>query len=173
MARRGKKQRKAQLATLLAVGEGPADKAFINHLKDLYSKNTGQRVTVEAEDGGSPATMIRNVIRKHRHADYDRRVLVLDEDVPILEPDIAKARKANIELIISTPVCLEGMLLRVLEQQVPNGATATFCKNQLHPQLSGRETRRESYRELFPKPVIDNTTKEQIVRLRQLMLNGE
>lgn len=172
MARRGKKQRKAQLATLLAVGEGPADKAFINHLKDLYSQNTGQRVTVEAEDGGSPATMIRNVIRKHQHADYDRRVLVLDEDVPIRERDLATARQAKIELIISTPVCLEGMLLCVLKQQVPNGVTATYCKNQLHPQLSGRETRRESYRELFPKQVIDNTTKEQIVRLRQLMMNS-
>lgn len=171
MARRGKKQRKVQLATLLAVGEGPADKAFINHLKYLYSQNTGQRVTVEAEDGGSPATMIRNVIRKHQHAAYDRRVLVLDEDVPIEEADIAKARHAKVELIISTPVCLEGMLLHVLNQQVPNEATGTDCKARLHLQLSGKETRRESYRELFPKPVIDETTKQQIVRLRQLMKN--
>lgn len=171
MTRPGKKQRKVQLATLLAVGEGPADKAFINHLKEMYSQNTGQKVKVEAEDGGSPASMIRNVIRKHRHEAFDRRILLLDEDVPITEGDVAKATKANIELIISTPVCLEGMLLTVIHQQVPEGASAQRCKDILHPQLSGKETKRESYRELFPKPVINATDKNEIVRLRKLMKN--
>jgi hypothetical protein len=116
-----KKQRHVQKATLLAVGEGPADKAFLNHLKELYSHNTGQKVTVEAEDGGSPDVMVYNVIKKHQHQAFDRKILLLDEDVPVSDSAISRAQKGKLELIFSTPVCLEGMLLDVLGQHFPPG----------------------------------------------------
>lgn len=170
MAKR-KSKRKVQLATLLAVGEGPADKAFIEHMRGIYSQKTEQKVTVKAEDGGSPSVMISNVVRKYQHAAFDRRVLVLDEDVPITAADRRKAKREKVELIVSTPICLEGMLLALLEQHMPVGATANDCKNKLHPQLSDRPTRCASYRELFPKPLLDSTEKEQIVRLRALLSN--
>jgi hypothetical protein len=166
-----KKQRHVQKATLLAVGEGPADKAFLNHLKELYSHNTGQKVTVEAEDGGSPDVMVYNVIKKHQHQAFDRKILLLDEDVPVSDSAISRAQKGKLELIFSTPVCLEGMLLDVLGQPVPKGFSARECKASLHPQLSGPITRRESYRALFPQPVIDKSRKLQIVRLRALLRN--
>lgn len=171
MVRPPKKPRHVKLVTLLAVGEGAADKAFLYHLRHMYGRDTGQKVTIEAEDGGSPSTMITNMLRKHKHQAFDRRILVLDEDIPIDVQAQNKAHQGNIELIISSPICLEGMLLDVLGQKVPEGSQAQFCKRILHPQLSGPETKRESYQELFPQPVIDATDKRQIIRLRNLMQN--
>lgn len=171
MARQGRPRRRVKLATLLAVGEGPADRAFINHLKGLYSHDSGQKVTVDTADGGSPAVMIQHVIRKYRYADYDRRLLLLDEDIPIDADALKNARQGNIELIISKPVCLEGMLLCVLGQQIPNGANADHCKATLYPQLAGKPTDRNSYGQLFPRPVIDGTDKPEVVRLRKIVSN--
>ncbi len=171
MARRNGKGRHVKLATLLVVGEGPADKAFINHLKSMYSRDTGQKVTVEAEDGGSPGTMVKNLIRKHSHADFDHRFLMIDEDIPVSEDVQARAKQAKIEIILSTPVCLEGMLLEVLKQRVAEGSLASDCKALLHPQLSGSPTRSQSYRALFPEHVINQSEKHQMIKLRALMRN--
>jgi len=45
--------RRVQQSTLLVVGEGPHDKAFIEHMKSLYdSRDNGQKVTVKPGDGG-------------------------------------------------------------------------------------------------------------------------
>ncbi|MBA3988869.1 MAG: hypothetical protein C0463_07035 [Idiomarina sp.] len=153
------------------MGEGPAEKAFVNHLKGMYSRDTGQKVTVEAGDGGSPSTMVKNLIRKHSHADFDRRFLMIDEDIPVPESVHARAKQAKIEIILSTPVCLEGMLLEVLSQRVAEGSSASDCKALLHPQLSGSPTRSQSYRELFPEPVINQSRKHQIIKLRALLRN--
>lgn len=172
MSYRRRNPRYVKKSTLLVVGEGPSDKAFLNHLKEIYCHNTYQKVTVEAEDGGSPDVMVHNVIRKHQHQAFDRKVLLLDEDIHITDAIWAKAHKGKLELIISTPTCLEGMLLEVLGYQV-GIIESHHCKSHLHPMLSGPETKRESYRELFPKTVIDSCSKEQIVRLRQLLKNED
>lgn len=166
-----KKDRKAKLATLLIVGEGPIDKAFINHMKGLYGgQHTGQKVKVDSADGGSPADIIETTIRKYRHAHYDKRFILIDEDVPIRQQDYDSARKAKIELVVSKPICLEGMLLDVLEQDIPS--TNAGCKASLHPQLSGSPRQPESYTDKFPKAVLDVTPKEQIVMLRKFIANA-
>ena len=60
--------------TLLVVGEGPDDQAFIKHIKGLfYKRDCGKSVKVEAEDGGSPGNIISNAIRKFRSFAYDQR----------------------------------------------------------------------------------------------------
>lgn len=55
---------------------------------------------------------------------------------------------------MATPVCLEGMLLEVLKFKVVD-----------------RATNKESYATLFTKPVLDETDKEAIVSLRELLAN--
>lgn len=168
-----KRQHKVKLATLLIVGEGPIDEAFIRHMKSLYDgPNTGQKLKVTSADGGSPSDIINTTQRKYRHAAYDKCFILLDEDVIISQQDRDKARKANIGLIISTPICLEGMLLNILDRPVPT-KNATACKKVLHPQLSGDPTRPESYDKLFPKPVLQNTPVKQILQLRKLIENQQ
>ncbi len=168
--KRNRRPHKVKQSTLLIVGEGAHERAFLEHMKQLYdSRENQQRLTVKAADGGSPADILRTVRKRYRHAEYDRRVVLLDDDVPITPADEREARRLGIVLLVSRPVCLEGMLLEVLGQKAPN--TAKQCKDRLHPQLSGLPTEKSSYAELLAGPVLDSTTKEVVVELRKLMQN--
>ena len=164
-----KKDRRVKLSSLIVVGEGPHDKAFICHLKDLYdNRNTGQKVKVESADGGSPKDILESVL-KNRHADYDKKYVLMDSDITLSQQDRDFARKHRIEIIQSTPWCLEGMLLDALGERVPNGNDACKCK--LHPMLAGAPTDKNSYKILFPKEEVDASEKEQLVTLRELLSN--
>lgn len=164
------RMRKAKLATLIVVGEGLHESAFLRHMKNLYDdRHTGQTVKIDSADGGSPLDIIKTTTRKYRHADYDRRYVLMDSDVSIRQQDYDAARKARIKLVISTPVCLEGMLLEVVGQRAP--LTNMACKAALHPQLTGSPVETYSYAKLFPKTVLDSTRKEQIVTLRAVIAN--
>jgi len=164
-----KRNRKLKLSSLIVVGEGPHDKAFINHLKDLYDlRNTGQRVKVESADGGSPRDILKSVL-KNMHADFDKKYVLMDSDVVVTQQDRDFARKNKIEIIQSTPCCLEGMLLDALGEQVPSGNEA--CKRKLHPMLAGVPSDKISYGNLFPKEFVDHSGKEQLVTLRELLSN--
>lgn len=165
------KIRKVKLATLLIIGEGTHEKAFLLHMKSIYDGENNQTIKVDAASGGSPIEIIDETLRKYNHADYDKKVILLDADVTIRQQDRDKARKHKIELIVSNPICLEGMLLELLGHNVTAYSSAIACKNRLHPLLSGLPTKPSSYAQIFPKSVLDTTTKDQIVRLKNLMSN--
>ncbi|MEQ5801965.1 hypothetical protein [Halomonas sp. H10-9-1] len=171
MARQRKRRDvRVKQSTLLVVGEGAHERAFLEHMKQLYDRrNNQQRLTVKAADGGSPGDILRVVRKRYQHIDYDRRVILLDDDVPISVSVADEARRLGIVLLVSRPVCLEGLLLDVLGQRAP--ATAKACKSCLHPQLSGPPTEKSSYSALFPVAVLDGTTQEAIAELRRLMRN--
>ena len=153
-----KKTRKVNLATLLVVGEGIHDRAFINHMKDCYDgRQTGQQIKVESSDGGSPRDIL-NSARKSKEIDYERRFVLMDDDVPITQQDYAYAKKHNIEIILSQPVCLEGMLLDILE--IKPGSNGDACKAKLRPFLGGNPTLKSSYQKSFGKDILDQTPKE-------------
>lgn len=168
---RKKKVRHASIASLIVVGEGPHDEAFIGHMKVLYdNRATNQKVKVESADGGSPSDIINYVVRK-KHISYDRKVILMDSDIPLKQQDRDNAKKNNITLIQSTPICLEGMLLEVLGLKAPKSNDA--CKSKLHPRLSGSPTMKSSYASLFTKDVLDTTAKSQIVQLREYISNSK
>ena len=79
------------------------------------------------------------------------------------------AKKNNIIVLLSEPLCLEGMLLDILGQRIPE--TSELCKRSLHPQLAGQPTEAKSYTVLFPQSILDVTTKQAIVDLRTLLIN--
>lgn len=108
-------------STLLVVGEGADDRAFITHMKQLYCpRDSGMSVKVEAGDGGSPGNVITHAIRKYQGKDYDRRLFVLDADLPPDEADYKRATKEGYEIILWQPQCLEGALLDSLGEPVGN-----------------------------------------------------
>ena len=87
--------KKVQLATLIVVGEGPCDKAFLAYMKSLYDvKETGQKVKLDAADGGNPSIMLKDMDRKYKHADYDKRVLFIDSDGEVTQ-DILPDQKID------------------------------------------------------------------------------
>ncbi|KKA43467.1 RloB domain-containing protein [Salinivibrio sp. KP-1] len=168
--RAGRKSRRVSVTSLLIVGEGVHDRAFLNHMKGLYDdRHNGQTIKVESSDGGSPGNIIRAAC-KQKEAAYDRRFVLMDGDVEITEKDWSSAKKHGIEIIISNPVCLEGMLLSVLGERA--GVDGSQCKAKLKPYLGGPPTNKASYEKSFPKPVLDETDKEEIVKLRALMSNS-
>lgn len=164
-----RKPRRVQLTTLLVVGEGASETAFVKYMKSLFcSRSSGKRITVQSGDGGSPMDLVKETINKSRHIGYEKRYVFLDEDIPISQQVRDKARRAKIELIVSSPICLEGMLLDVLGESVPvvdSGA----CKARLHPMLSGPFTSKASYASLFSKELLEQTTNVAIVTLRTLI----
>ena len=163
------KKRKVQLATLLIVSEGADDKAFLNHMRDLFDgRETGQKIKVQSADGGSPHDIIKVAIRS-KHAAYDRRVVFMDSDVAVTEKDLKFADKHKIELILCEPWCLEGMLLDVLGHSIPHSCGA--CKRTLHPMLLDVPTKKESYGILFTKPLLEACSKIQIKRLIKILKN--
>ena len=162
-------KRKIQLATLLIVGEGAHDKAFLNHLRDLFDgRETGQKIKVQSADGGSPRDIIKVAIRS-RHAAYDRRIVFMDSDVAVTESDKTYAEKHKIDIILCEPLCLEGMLLEMLGESVPYDCNA--CKRILHPKLLDVPTKKESYRELFPQNLLELSEKIQIKKLIRIIKN--
>lgn len=168
-----KKVRKANIASLIVVGEGIHDRAFLNHMKDNYDgRKTGQVVKIESSDGGSPRNILMSA-KKSQEAAYDKRYVLMDSDVTIQQQDWAYAKKHKIDVILSTPVCLEGMLLDVLGIVVKAGSCGDSCKAQLKPHLGGCPTQKTSYQKSFSKKVLDATDKEQIVKLRELISNKE
>ena len=169
MPRRNRKRSASK--TLLIVGEGEHDQAFVKYLCLLYDRRrTGQKVTVKAGDGGSPEDLLRIMVRRYQHIDYDRRVLLLDEDVPIPQAVTRDARKRGIDLVVSKPICLEGMLLELLGQSIPRSAHS--CKSVLHPMLGGDPADKHSYGRCIQLSLLDQSTNPTLVRLRRLIGNN-
>jgi hypothetical protein len=72
-------------------------------------------------------------------------------------------------IILSEPLCLEGMLLDFLGFSVPN--TSKKCKSLLHPKLDGNPAEKSSYARLMDKVSLERSDKEQIVLLLKILQN--
>lgn len=157
--------------TLLVVGEGPDDKAFVSHMKQLYCpRGCGVSVKVEAQDGGSPGNIISNAIRSYASPDYSRRILLLDADVPVSAADYKCAQKGGYEIILWRPQCLEGALLETLDERVQAHETSQQLKARLHPQLDGSHTEPRAYARKFTRAVLDAGRNAAVAELRRVLL---
>lgn len=162
-----RKLKRTLLSTLIIVGEGAHEKAFLSHLKELYAQNTGQRVKLDSADGGSPEDIIRTTIKKTKHVAFDRKFILMDSDIEIDAKTLAMAKQAKITIIKSEPLCLEGMLLNMLGEQVPNSSQK--CKSKLHPKLNGNPAYKESYKILITESLLNNCNIIQIQELIKIM----
>jgi len=167
-----RKPRHVVLTTLLVVGEGADDRAFITHMKQLFCpRGGGLKVQVEAGDGGSAGNIISNSIRSYRGAAYDRRILLLDADLPPSEAERKQAAAAGYEIILWRPQCLEGALLEALGEPVRAHETSQQLKQRLHPRLAGKHTEPTAYAVLFPSVVLEGTDNPALSQLRRALLN--
>jgi len=164
-----RKLRRALLSTLIIVGEGIHEKAFLSYLKSLYSANTNQKVKVDSADGGSPEDIVRTAVKKSKGIAYDKKFILMDSDIEINDKTKKLAKENNITLILSEPLCLEGMLLRLLNISVPDSSKK--CKALLHPKLDGKPTDRKSYENLITKEILENSKIEQIVLIIKILSN--
>jgi len=162
--------RQASKTTLLIVGEGPDDQAFIKHMNQQFQTDKSSvKPTIEKQSGGSPGNIITNASRKYGHLPFDRRYFVLDSDIPITQQEHDKARKHGYHIILWKPVCLEGALLDVLGEKVDEHEVAESLKKRLHPQLSGPHTDSAAYKVLFPKSLLTRTNNTSVNDVREAL----
>ena len=139
--------------TLLMVGEGDSEEAFLKHLRDLYcSGGAGVAVTVRNAHGKGPENVINHAARQSRIYSYDARVALLDTDIPWTDKLKKDARKAGINMVGSVP-CFEGLLLSILGQRPAEQCAG--CKKAIQQLIDIDLTKRQDYVRHFPKAVLD------------------
>ena len=168
-----KPSRHVAKTTLLVVGEGPDDQAFIKHLNRLLREESAPiRAKIQKESGGSPSNIITNTTRKYKNDGYDKRYIVLDSDieVPVTSRRLAEAH--GYTLILWSPMCLEGALLDVLRETINSSESSTDLKHRLHPRLKAHHTKPEAYEDLFTKAVIEDTSNDSVLAVKNALLDG-
>ncbi|QTF06613.1 RloB domain-containing protein [Brenneria izadpanahii] len=155
--------------TLLLVGEGYAEKAFLSHMKSLFSNGTF-KVSIVTAGGKGPEHVITHAISCKKCDGYDFVVVLLDTDLHWPPKYIQNALNAGINLIGSEP-CLEGLLLDILGQGKVNSNKG--CKELLHPLLSGPCTERDSYAELFTLEVLNESRIKKIKFIIEVLQGKE
>ena len=99
-----RKAKRTQRKTLLVVGEGYTEVAFLNHLKRLYCRDKASaHVTVKNAHGKGPENIVQTAIREQRRGQYDKVAAVLDTDIPWTEKLQTEAREHLVELIGNSP----------------------------------------------------------------------
>jgi RloB-like protein len=150
--------RRAISKTLLLVGEGYAEKAFLSHLKSLFS-NGVFKITIVTAGGKGPEHVISHAISCKKCDGYDFVIVLLDTDIQWPKTHVQKAMSAGVNLVGSDP-CLEELLLDVIG--TAKSTTNNGCKKLLHPVLSGPCTERDSYANVFTSALLTSTTNLKI-----------
>lgn len=156
-----------QVKTTLIVVEGFADKAFVEHLKNLYNtRGCGVRVKIKNAKGKGSNNVVRQAINEQ--AAYDSRAAFYDSDIPLTQTLRRRSDQKNISRIESTP-CLEGLLLTILGHRVPRSSEE--CKRDFAAILGGADQcKKESYG-MFDRAILEarrRTLRELDLLLRML-----
>jgi len=133
--------------TLLIVGEGRHEEAFLKHLKRLYvARGCGLSVTIKNARGKGAKHVVDWTVRQIANAAFDEVAVLLDTDKDWTQSVEKRARRHKIIVLASEP-CLEAMLLRVLGKH-PIGDSKAL-KKKIAPYLNHDATQCENYRDSF------------------------
>lgn len=142
--------------TILIMGEGECDKAFLQHLNGVYGRdNCNLRVTPASAHGKGPPNVINKAVNARHGIGYNCRAALIDHDLahkmtPALEELV---RTSGLIIIWSYP-CLEGLLLEILEECVPT--SSNDCKRAMNSICPSKGTERAYYAKPFPREVLEH-----------------
>lgn len=161
-----KKRMIRQRTTLLIVGEGATEEAFLKHLRSLYcADRQGPRVTIKNAYGKGPENVLRVAIHElRRAADYDRVAVLMDTDIPWTAQLRKQAREHGIELLGCSP-CIEGLFLQMLGNKAP--ASSTACKKELAKYLTIALTEPADYAQWCTPALLRQ--RQEVDELRELL----
>ncbi len=137
--------------TILFIGEGKTEVAFIRHLKSLYQAERSPPVRVDTQDGHDAGRILRTALRRSETEARDAIVCLYDLDKALPTGDLNKAKRKKLVLIGSQP-CIEGFMLDILDKARPH--LTRDCKHKMHPLLGGKETDHNSYRR-FTREILE------------------
>jgi len=145
-------QREAK-TTVLIVGEGDTEKAFLDHLKMHYvTRGCGVSVATRNAHGKGPENVVDVAIKHARGADYSIVAVLMDTDLP-WTPALRKLARAKKICLIGASPCCDGLLLRILGESVPE--ESNHCKAKLVERMGRKPVVPEAYRNDFTKALLD------------------
>lgn len=148
--------RRAVLRTVLLVGEGYAEIAFIQHLKLLYvGRGSGLVVTVKNAYGKGALHVVEVAIRQSRNAAFDVKAALLDTDTGWDDKTRNIARKFGVQIVPCIP-CLEAMLL-ALHGEVRKAQSTEYYKRTFEIKFGKPANVASLYGVHFPKDFLDNS----------------
>ena len=151
-----KKQR-----TLLIVGEGAVDEAFLLHAKKLYvPRGAGLRVTIKNARGKGASHAVEWTIRQMANASYDCVAVLLDTDVDWTPTVEKRARLKKIRVMKSTP-CVDAVLLRLIGESPAGDSHA--LKKRLAPFLNHAPTDPAQFASHFGDAVLRSGRRREAV----------
>ena len=105
--------RRQAARTLLLVGEGDAEVAFMRHLKGFYvQRGSGIAVMIKNARGKGAAHVVDFARRQSIGLAYDQVAALLDTDTNWDDKTRASARRAKVQVLPCEP-CLEAVLLAI------------------------------------------------------------
>jgi len=100
--------------TVLIVGEGYAEEAFLRHIRALYtSKQQGFRMEIGNARGKAAGHVVDHALKLRARAQYDMVAALLDTDADWTAVVRERAIAGEIMVLPSSP-CLEALLLAVI-----------------------------------------------------------
>jgi hypothetical protein len=119
--------------TVIIIGEGETEGAFLCHLKSLYCfRGSGVQVKVDWTYGGSPRDIIREAMKLTLGAEYSRSILLMDTDLKWPDEDVQIANQKGLEIIGAKP-CIEALMLKILDPTKNwESASTRDCKKHFH-----------------------------------------
>jgi len=139
--------------TLLIVGEGYHEEAFLNHVKQLYApRGCGLAVTVKNARGKGAMHVIDWTIKQIANIAYDTVAAMLDTDKD-WSPKVAKQAKVKKIQVLASEPCFDAVMLRLLDLRAED--EAKVLKRRLAPYLDNEPTQRESYEKHFGKECLE------------------
>ena len=161
------KHSRVQIKTLLIVGEGLDEEAFLKYLSSkLVTRGAGLKVTIKNAKGKGAKHVIDWTIRQAGIAHYDSVAALFDTDTDWTQAVKQQAKKHKILLLTSDP-CFEAMLLRMLG--ITPEVDAKKLKKQFAPFVNNGSTIKENYAEHFSPEQLK--AKQQLEPTIELLLN--
>jgi hypothetical protein len=141
-----------QKTTLLLVGEGYDEEAFLRYLKSqLIDREAILEIKIKNARGKGAKHVIEWTIRQAKNADFDAVAALLDTDTDWTPAVKKMAKSANITVLESNP-CFEAMLLRLIGK-TPEIETKKL-KKQFADYVNGAANVQENYAEYFNPTVL-------------------
>lgn len=150
--------------TLLIVGEGHTEKAFLNHLKSIYSVREVNVEVINAR-GKGPDHILKHAIGCQAHSPRDLVGVLLDTDLEWPKELVKRMTKDGFQLMGSIP-CIDGLILEIINQPKPNGSQS--CKDKLGSILQGASTDKNTYTTILAESVLE-TARENVEVLNDLI----
>jgi hypothetical protein len=141
------------LRTMLIVGEGRTEEAFLNHVKGIYApRGCGLSVKIKNAHGRGAKHVVDWTVGQSSIAKYDAVAAMLDTDQDWSDMVARKAGAARVQVLKSEPQ-FEAMLLRLIGQSDAGDSKA--LKARLAPFVGNDPLRSDSYAQHFGRHCLE------------------